>query len=104
MAAGRPFTPEGDRISVSVLPLFQDLVENVRLEEWAPNSRIDIPAHGGLELLVLAGSFVEHGAHCTEQSWLRLPPGAIFGGVAGPSGCRVWVKSGHLAAIRTPGR
>ncbi len=101
--AGRPFTPEQDRNSVSVLPLFQDSVENVRLEEWAPNARIDISARGGLELLVLAGSFEEQGEHCTEQSWLRLPLGAVFGGAAGPSGCRVWVKSGHLAAIRPPG-
>jgi hypothetical protein len=27
-----------------------------------------------------------------------LPPGSTFTGVGGPSGCRVWAKSGHLAA------
>jgi hypothetical protein len=35
----------------------------------------------------------------TEQSWLRLPPSTGFAGTAGPSGCRAWVKSGHLAAV-----
>jgi len=102
--AGRPLTRGDDRKAVSILPLFEDPVEAVRLEKWAPNAPIDIAARGGLELLVLAGSFDEQGEHCTEQSWLRLPPGAVFHGVAGPNGCRVWVKSGHLAAIRTPGQ
>jgi len=102
--AGQPLTRGDDRKAVSVLPLFEDPEENVRLEEWVPNAPIDIAARGGLELLVLAGSFDEHGELCTEQSWLRLPPGAVFDGVAGPSGCRVWVKSGHLAVIRTPGQ
>ncbi len=102
--AGRPLTRGDDRNSVSVLPLFEDPQENVRLEEWAPNAPIDIAARGGLELLVLTGSFDEHGEHCTEHSWLRLPPGAAFDAVAAPSGCRVWVKSGHLAVIRTPGQ
>lgn len=101
--AGRDFTPAEDRDSVSVLPLFQDAVENVRLEQWIPNAQVEIPARGGLELLVLAGSFDAVGDRFTEQSWLRLPPGATFSGVAGPDGCRVWVKSGHLAAIRLPG-
>jgi len=102
--AEQPLTRGDDRKAVSVLPLFEDPEENVRLEEWVPNAPIDIAARGGLELLVLAGSFDEHGELCTEQSWLRLPPGAVFDGVAGPSGCRVWVKSGHLAVIRTPGQ
>jgi hypothetical protein len=60
---------------------------------------VDIAAPGGLELLVLAGSFTEHGEKFLEQSWLRLPSSAAFAGVAGPTGCRVWVKSGHLAAV-----
>jgi hypothetical protein len=39
-------------------------------------------------------------AHFIEQSWLRLPPGSTFAGVAGPSGCRVWVKPGYLVEAR----
>jgi len=98
--AGQAFAPAEDRPSVSVLPLFQDAVEQVCLEEWAPGAHIRIPAPGGLELLVLDGSFDEQGERFTEQSWLRLPPGASFAGTAGPAGCRVWRKSGHLATIR----
>ena len=98
--AGQAVTPAGDRPSVSILPPFQDAIEQVRLEEWAPGARVDIPAPGGLELLVLNGSFDEQGEHFTEQSWLRLPPATSFTGMAGPAGCRVWVKAGHLAVIR----
>jgi choline dehydrogenase-like flavoprotein len=96
--AGQAFAPAKDRSFVSILPLFQDSVEQVRLEEWVPQARVNIPTLAGLELLVLAGSFDEQSEHFIEQSWLRLPPGSTFAGVAGPSGCRVWAKSGHLAA------
>jgi hypothetical protein len=100
--AGCSFAPTKGQASVAVLPLFHDAVEDVRLEQWAPGARIDIAAPGGLELLVLAGSFYEQGERFVEQSWLRLPPGVVFAGVAGPAGCRVWAKSGHLAAIQSP--
>ena len=98
----RGFQPADQRPGVTLLPLFHDQVEDVRLEQWAANSRIDIAAPAGLELLVLAGSFVEQGERFIEQSWLRLPPGATFVAMAGPDGCRVWAKSGHLLAIRSP--
>jgi anti-sigma factor ChrR (cupin superfamily) len=99
--AGMRFVPANDRPGVSVLPLFRDAVEDVRVEEWAPGLRVTLPVPGGLELLVLDGSFDEQGERFVEQSWLRLPPGATFAGLAGPSGCRVWAKSGHLETIRT---
>jgi hypothetical protein len=101
VTTGQPFTPTKGQPSVSVLPLFQDAIEQVRLEEWAPGAQMDIPAPAGFELLVLAGSFAEQDEQFIEQSWLRLPPGAVFAGAAGPIGCRVWAKSGHLAAVRT---
>ena len=85
---------------MSVLPLFEDAVEQVRLEQWAPGAQVRIAATKGLELLVLSGSFEEQGERFGEQSWLRMPPGATFAGVAGPEGCRVWAKSGHLATTR----
>jgi anti-sigma factor ChrR (cupin superfamily) len=97
--AGSCFAPVEGRTYVTVVPLFQDTVEHVRLEQWAPEARIELAAPGGLELLVMAGWFEEHGQRFVEQSWLRLPPGAMFAGVAGPAGCRVWAKSGHLSAI-----
>jgi hypothetical protein len=94
------FTPAKDRSSVAVMPLFQDMGEDVRLEEWGAGARVRIPSPAGLELLVLKGSFEEQGERFTEQSWLRLPPGTEFSGVTGPDGCRVWAKSGHLTASR----
>jgi hypothetical protein len=97
--ADRSFVPAVARPSVSVVPLFQDPIEDVRLEQWAPGATVEIAAPGGLELLVLAGSFTEQGEWFVEQSWLRLPSSVAFAGVAGPVGCRVWVKSGHLAAV-----
>jgi quercetin dioxygenase-like cupin family protein len=102
--AGADFVADPDRACVSILPLFRDATEDVRLEAWAPGARVEIPAPGGLELLVLAGSFHEGGGHFVEQSWLRLPSGSVFSGVTGASGCRVWAKSGHLASMpRAPG-
>ena len=98
--AGQAFAPAVGRPSVSVLPLFEDAVEQVRLEQWAPGAQVRIAATKGLELLVLSGSFEEQGERFGEQSWLRMPPGATFAGVAGPEGCRVWAKSGHLATTR----
>ncbi len=99
--AGRAFSPAAGRPSVSVLPLFRDAVEDVRLEEWTPYARVNVHVPAGLELLVLAGSFDEQGERFVEQSWLRVPPGVAFAGVAGAAGCRVWAKSGHLEAIRS---
>ncbi len=99
--AGRPFDPAAGRPSVSVLQLFEDAAEQVRLEQWAPGAHVMIAAPRGLELLVLSGSFEEQAERFVEQSWLRLPSGATFTGVAGPAGCRVWAKSGHLGTIRS---
>jgi hypothetical protein len=96
------FMPVDDRPGVSIQPLFKDAVEEVRLEEWAPGVRVDLSDAGGLEVLVLSGSFREQSELFEEQSWLRLPPGEAFSGAAGPTGCRVWVKSGHLRVITQP--
>ena len=34
------------------------------------------------------------------QSWLRLPAGSTLRAKAGPEGCKVWVKTGHLLHIQ----
>jgi len=99
---GAAFTPVPDRSGVSVLALFSDREEQVRLEDWAPDAEVQIPSPAGLELLVLRGSFNEGGERFVGQSWLRLPPGSSFAAMAGAEGCRVWAKSGHLSAVRTP--
>jgi anti-sigma factor ChrR (cupin superfamily) len=91
------FRSDPDRPGVAVLELFRDVREEVRLEQWAPNARIEQHASGGIEILVLEGAFVEREDEFTPQSWLRLPAGSMLRARAGAEGCRVWAKTGHLA-------
>jgi ChrR Cupin-like domain len=77
--------------------LYESTRELVLLERWAPGCSISVPLPGGIELLVLDGSFIEDGEEFTRLSWLRLPADARLQATAGPAGCEVWVKSGHLA-------
>lgn len=92
--------PAQDRPGVQLIPLYQDSHESVRIEHWAGAAQIALAALGGIEVLVLEGSFVDGGERFVAQSWLRLPPGAALNASAGPDGCRVFVKSGHLASPR----
>jgi quercetin dioxygenase-like cupin family protein len=93
----RAFVPAPCRSGVAVLPLFEDGCETVRLERWAPGAAVRLSAVGGAELLVLRGGFAEGGEDFAPQSWLRLPPGAALDATAGPAGCELWIKTGHLA-------
>ena len=94
---GMSFAPDPARPGVETASLFQDRHETVRLERWAADTEIDLVVPGGTELLVLEGVFSEGGERFEPQSWLRLPPGATLRARAGANGCRLWVKSGHLA-------
>ena len=97
------FTPDAARAGVEIMPLFRDDREEVRLERWAPDSRVELDAPKGLEILVLDGSFTEGEETFESQSWLRLPKGSSFQAQAGPEGARVWLKRDHLAvAPRAP--
>jgi anti-sigma factor ChrR (cupin superfamily) len=84
------------RAGVEILPLFKDRDEDVRLERWAADTDIKLAADGGLELLVLDGSFRYHDETFDQYSWLRLPAGDTFTATAAGSGCRLWLKTGHL--------
>jgi ChrR Cupin-like domain len=79
-----------------LVPLFQDRREDVRLERWMPGTEVGLAVSGGIELLVLDGGFREGGEDFEPESWLRLPPGATLEARAAATGCRLWVKSGHL--------
>ena len=94
-----PFKPVPGRPGVDVMPLFQDSREEVRLERWAPGTKFELALPQGAEFLVLSGSFEDGGEMFAEQSWLRLPAKATLQAKAGPDGCRVWIKSGHLANV-----
>jgi quercetin dioxygenase-like cupin family protein len=90
------------RAGVWLIPLFKDDNEEVRLEHWDKDARIELDPKGGLELLVLEGGFREAGESFKPQSWLRLPVGTPLRARTGAAGCRVWVKEGHLRHVRAP--
>ena len=94
------FAPVLDLPGVELAVLFENACERVRLERWASGAVIDRPVQGGIELLVLDGSFEEAGEEFTPRSWLRLPAGSRLQATAGRDGCNVWVKSDHLARDR----
>ncbi|MEL6769195.1 MAG: cupin domain-containing protein [Pseudomonadota bacterium] len=88
-----------DRAGVSVLPLFVDGREDVRLETWTPGAEVRLEGHDGLEIFVLSGGFAEGGDTLGPWDWLRLPPGQALAATAGAEGAKLWVKTGHLAAM-----
>jgi anti-sigma factor ChrR (cupin superfamily) len=96
------FAPARDRSGVEIAPLFEDAVEQVRLERWSPGTNVALDASGGLEVLVLEGGFVEGGDTLGEGDWLRLPMGSEPQARANPSGCVIWLKSGHLTRLPVP--
>ena len=85
------------------MPLYQDARENVRLERWSADTQIFLPATGGVETLVLDGGFSDGNENFEPQSWLRLPADAMLRARSGANGCKVWIKTGHLASKPTRG-
>ena len=85
-----------DRQGVTVKPLHKDDREVVRVEYWEPGIEVSYQPEGGIELLVIEGSFVESGEDFLRQSWLRLPVGAPLKALSGSKGATIWVKEGHL--------
>ena len=91
------FGPPPGLPGIELASLFENAWECVRLELWAPGITIEMPMPGGIELLILDGGFMEDGEEFTRDSWLRLPAGAALRATTAQHGCKVWVKSGHLA-------
>jgi quercetin dioxygenase-like cupin family protein len=92
------------RRGVKAAALFHDRREDVRLEQWSPGVTVALAPEGGMEILVLEGSFRSAGQDFQPQSWLRLPIGDRVMAIAGPEGCRIWVKEGHLRFVPLPQR
>jgi hypothetical protein len=92
------------RPGVSVIPLFKDQRENVRIETWSADTEVPVGDLGGSEYFVLDGGFEQEGEHFEAQSWLRLPAGdtAFPSARAGAAGARVWIKTGHLRDVTGP--
>lgn len=91
--------PDRNNPGVSVIPLFRDSNEEVSIQEWEPNAEVSIDAAGGVEVLVLNGSFTEGGDELVKHSWLRVPVGQHISALAGVEGAKVWIKRGHLTQI-----
>ncbi len=90
-AVGRP--------GVTLIPLFSDGREDVRLEQWRADANIVLDVPGGFEALVLEGGFEEGGEMFVQHSWLRLPKGSHLTAVASTVGARLWIKTGHLQHV-----
>jgi hypothetical protein len=93
------YRPAPGRAGVALMPLFADRREEVRLERWSGGAAVALDLPGGAELLVLEGGFEDGGDRFEPLSWLRLPPAAALRAKAGPTGCKAWVKTGHLRHI-----
>jgi quercetin dioxygenase-like cupin family protein len=100
-ALGDHRVPVERRPGVGARPLFSDRREQVRIEKWAAGARVAFAPVGGLELLCLDGGFSEGGEAFAPWSWLRLPVEALLDAIAGPRGCVVWLKEGHLRFVDT---
>jgi ChrR Cupin-like domain len=86
------YIADSTRRGVSLLPLFADDRETVRLERWEANSSIDLLAPDGLEIFVIQGGFRESGEIFGPDSWLRLPPDSRLLAQSGSEGCQIWLK------------
>jgi len=94
------YLPSVGRPGVELMPLFHDGREDVRMERWAPGANVSLTASGGLELLVLEGSFTDGDEKLVLHSWLRLPAGYVLKASTATIGCTVWVKSASLENAR----
>jgi len=90
-----------DRQGIEHLPLYSDNREDVSMETWHPGQTVALDAANGMEVLVIGGSFTEGNESFEIQSWLRLPVGASSTAIAGPDGCKVWIKRNHLKETPT---
>lgn len=90
-------TPSDTRAGVSIIPLFHDVREDVRLEVWEHDTAIFIASPLGLEIFVLDGMFEHEGELFEKGSWFRLPCDDGFNAMSGTEGARVWIKSDHLS-------
>lgn len=91
-----------NRTGVTVTPLYQDEREQVRMEQWAANTMVEIDSKDGAEVLVLEGGFEESGDEFKKYSWLRTPMGEKVTIKSGSEGAKVWIKTGHLRFVEPP--
>ena len=84
-----------ERPGVSVLPLHQYRDEQVAAQIWTAQQPISLANTGGIEILVLAGSFTYRGKSFNALDWLRLPIGEHLHAQVANVDCKVLLKCGH---------
>jgi len=84
---------------ISIIPLYSDAYEEVDIQCWAANAKVDLNFDFGAEIFVLEGSFSESNEHLVTESWMRLPIGSNLKAQVGKDGARVWMKRNHLNQV-----
>jgi hypothetical protein len=87
---------------IATAQLHRDAKETVFYSELDAGAILENTDIGGIEVLVIAGSVVENGETLSKVAWLRLPSGQNLVAVAGDSGAKVWIKTGHLSHAKPP--
>jgi hypothetical protein len=82
--------------------LHRDDREHVTYNQLEPGAVLTSTAPGGIELLVLEGTARAGADTLGKSSWLRLPDGEALSLTAGPTGAKVWMKTGHLRFAKAP--
>ncbi len=99
-----PLTPDPGRAGVSSASFAERDYEQVSLEQWAPGASHIISDAGGFELLVLEGEITLGSDTYSRHDWVRWPAHKAITVTAAAKGVRLWIKRGHLGAIRVPGQ
>lgn len=91
-----------ERDGVSIVPLYRDKRETVRMETWAKGTRIEMDLPEGGEFLVLDGSFKDGDDTLRKHSWLRVPEGGQLSAIAEMENTKVWMKLHHIPFAKPP--
>ncbi|KEJ89814.1 cupin domain-containing protein [Sulfitobacter donghicola] len=87
---------------VATAELHRDAREIVSYSHLDADAVLVNSGTGGIEMLVIDGSVSEGGETLGKGAWLRLPEGHALNVTAGPTGAKVWLKTGHLAYAQAP--
>lgn len=87
---------------IATAELHRDARERVTYHVAEPGAHIEFSDPGGIEILMIEGTLMESGDELRAGSWLRLPDGQSLTATAGPTGARIWMKSGHLPYAKAP--
>jgi len=92
----------GSQTGVNSALLYKDEFETVSVASFEADSTINLLHPGGMELLVLEGSFQCNGENFIKHAWLRVPMDHAVALKASKQGARVWLKTGHLPHVKQP--